>query len=188
MAVPLDAVRRSNRRNRELAIYAKTGTRVRFEVRYFADLPDAINAGASAGPERLAELLLSARRDAHEQRLNWSSFAQIMDEAEAPEAASLILLADIVRQEVVTRGGDFRTVLESLLLTGGLSSSGASGISPERLCQALVRRGVLSNVRLVANQRGPGRYPLDPAYRSLRRALREARGGHDGGGASGGAG
>lgn len=142
---------------KQLVVYAKDPSRVRFEVRILSDPPRRISQEASRDLSRLSSLLLAARRDAV-ARLPWAGMGHLMEADEGASPADVVALAEEVRSamEEVPRG--FRPALEALLFTGGITSTGERGAAPVRALDRLRRRGVIEEVPLVSlPRRGVGR-------------------------------
>jgi hypothetical protein len=129
-----------------LATYAKAQNRVRFEVRYLADMPQDVR-DAAAGQTRLSGLIDAVRTDAV-RRLPWRGLGLLMAEREVPDPLAVVDLAEGVRLATEGHAGLFRPVLESLVLTGGVTDGGERGAIPSSVVNALVRRGIVERVRL----------------------------------------
>ena len=166
VTIPLDA-RRRDKRKTGLVIYAKDDSRIRIEVRYYTNLPDGISDEAGDCIDRLSSLFMAARRDAVERRLPWAKLSHIMEEAPPISAAELIPFVDVIREETANCPDAFRSALEALLLTGGVSEIAEGGWASPALIRRLVRRGVLEHVQLINLQRPPKRYRLTSKYQGL---------------------
>jgi hypothetical protein len=71
-----------------------------------------------------------------------------MAEREVPDPLAVVDLAEGVRLATEGHAGLFRPVLESLVLTGGVTDGGERGAIPSSVVNALVRRGIVERVRL----------------------------------------
>lgn len=166
VSIPLDAQRGYGTTQKEMVVYAKDDHRVRFEVRYYSNIPDAINNAAGRNVWRLSSLLRAIRADAL-GRLPWDRLALTMREAEPLPSYELLPLADKVRAALEAHPGAFRAAMEALLLTGGISESPDGGWASASVLRRLVGEGVLEPIKLVRNQRGTKRYRLAQRYQAL---------------------
>jgi hypothetical protein len=169
VTIPLDASRSHWKAEKELVVYAKADNRIRFEVRYYASLPDAITA--SRDPVRLTRLFIEARNDAL-TRLPWDRLGEIMRDAPTVPAEELIPLVEFTRRATDGHAHAFRAALEALLLTGGVSEAEEGGWATPALIDQLARHGVLEPIKGVRSQRGTRRYRLAARYQGLLRFFR----------------
>lgn len=128
-----------------LSTYAKTQTRVRFEVQYVQPISRTARASGSS----IVERLLAARGDAHRRLARLvRDLCPDLSQHSSPRRSLTRVLSNIhasCRGDAVL----FQTILDVLLDRAALSPTN-SGI-PEEAIQALVRNGVLR--RPIARQR-----------------------------------
>lgn len=157
-------------RNVELSLYAKTGRRVRFEVRYRRNFGHQLR-GCGNSDDRLTRLLLRLTEDAA-KRLPWRALARAattppnVDVAEVPN-----LIAHLVS---ATRRVPslFQPVVRQLLMTGGViaDEGGYPGIGAA--IRELVRRDVLWRWNVQQKEeRESRRYGLTERYAAVRRKM-----------------
>lgn len=135
-----------------LSTYAKTPTRVRFEVQY----TKGISRSARAPGATIEERLLAARRHAHRQLL-WAvrDLCPDISHSITPRRAAASVLGEIS----AACGGNadlFRAILEVLLDRGGIGIT--NNDLPAEVIQALVRKRVI--VEPTGRQRSM--YPATP--------------------------
>lgn len=162
----------ADRREKELVVYAKTCSRVRFEERYHTNLPRSISRNAGRGRDRLSALFREALRDAA-ARLNWDRLGELMRTAEVADPGDIFELADYVRDATEHTPTAFRPTLTALLLTGGITVGDTEYACPEAVARRLAFLGVVEPLRLVRHQRAQDgqRLRLTLQYEHLRAAF-----------------
>lgn len=168
-----------------LSVYAKTPSRIRFEVRRqrrgrYGAAP--LGDSASIWPPymaRLVNILLNVERQDAARLIRWTDLFEFFDEPDVPSIGDL---AYVMRAIFRAAGGSaelFDLLTERLLVDGGL----ATGINPQISQDAiryLERAGVIEKGR-IRHRRSPSqiaRYRLVSAYRSLRERMLMGIAGH----------
>ncbi|PTS83272.1 hypothetical protein DBR17_08515 [Sphingomonas sp. HMWF008] len=165
----------------DLAVYAKTETRVRFEVRrlrrgrYSAVAPSDQFASTSRLDAHLLHIIFTVGRADAERRVQWINLFQVFDEPDEPSLGDLVELLSSISRAAGSADG-FHRLISALLVDGGVSAGGATDI-PDGTIRQLVRVGVLENKPLRAGRRSTDhlpRYQLTADYRWLRQSLLSA--------------
>lgn len=161
-----------------LAVYAKTPSRIRFEVRrqrrgrYGSDAIG--NRGASCPPHmaRLVNILLTVERQDAARLIRWTDFFEFFDEPDLPSIGDLAYVMRAIFRAANGSAELFDLLTERLLVDGGL----AIGINPQINIAAiryLERAGVIEKGR-IRHRYSPSqiaRYRLVGIYRSLRERM-----------------
>ena len=160
----------------ELVVYAKTRSRIRFEVRRngrgrYTSL--ARSVGLARHPsDRLLGIIFAIERDDAISRIAWPDFFSRFNEPDQSTVADLIeVIGQVVR---ATDGSDaqVRSLLAKLIMDGGICLSIDEGVTDQAV-QRLSRAGLLKPVEL--RRRRPAdqhrRYELADDYRWLRENL-----------------
>jgi hypothetical protein len=155
------------KRNIELAIYAKTNRRVRFEVRYRRSFGAHLK-NCSVGPDRLTSLLTRLTEDAA-KRMPWKALEGI---DKLPPEVDVGDLTDLISQLVlVTRKAPslFEPIVNGLLLTGGVVANEQLYPGITTIIAALERREVLRGFSVqLKEERANRRYGLTDKYARVR--------------------
>lgn len=162
-----------------LSVYAKTSSRVRFEVRYrdysFSTVrarAEMVGRGEASGP--LQALFILAARDASSRLpLPWRFMAEAAVQPERDVASTLAEFAQLVHRACRGEPSYFEAVFARLLRTGAVSSGGADAFAPVGIVEALLRLGVLRRARLLLSERDDGGrvFSLAPRFLGMRRLI-----------------
>lgn len=159
-----------------IAIYAKSPSRIRFEMR---------RKGPGVKPPEAPETRLLRVLEMERQQLvdyfGWPAIGSLLDEHPAPQMSDLVSLCNAVHRISVRHSLQFHTLLNVLLTDGGIRTNTAFGWTDEviaDLCSAgIVQRTTL---RRQDHRRPNKRYALRPEYRGMvhlvTRSLIEGRG------------
>jgi hypothetical protein len=152
----------------QFCVYAKTADRVRFEMRYLADVRD--NAARSLhGPVNILTILEAAREDAARRM---TRIRETLAMTLAPTSFDRRHLMDFLRELLYACDGDrdaAEQLMEGLVNFGGVTQTPAGGIAPPEALRRLERRRIIRRLRVRA--RGAPRFVLAPPYATLQRAL-----------------
>lgn len=159
-----------------IAIYAKSPSRMRFEMRRKGP-----GAKAPEGPETRLLRVLEMERQHLADYFGWPVIGSLLDEHPAPQMSDLVSLCNAVHRISVQHSLQFHTLLNVLLTDGGIRTNAALGWSDEviaELCSAgIIQRTTL---RRQDHRRPNKRYALRPEYRGMvhlvTRSLIEGRG------------
>ena len=159
----------------ELSVYAKTPTRIRFEIARtkagrYGMRPASVQPGASA---RLLHIMVR-ERDALIEACRWDNVGQLLAEHGVPLLPDLLMLIRDVQAACSEVGRSSQEMLATLLTDGGVTLVDADA----PLVTALKRHGVLERVSIRVRDRAR-RYTLAPFYRSVHLALLDTFGGSD---------
>lgn len=160
----------------ELAVYAKTEQRIRFEVRRLRrgrytrlDASDEVVDTPMTMDGRLLHIMLSNGREEALRLVRWQDVFESFDEPDEPGIGDLSSL--IANVAAASDGSALvsHLLLEKLLLDGGVSK-GADTRIPEGAIARLVRSGVLQRSRVRSRHPAstPVRFQLTRDYRALR--------------------
>lgn len=150
-----------------LVIYAKAADRLRIEVRYLKNLPDVVRELLPQAPRSLTDWFDAIRSDAA-PRVRWSELHGLL---RPPEDATIQLLSELLQHvaDVTDKAkAKRRTILQALLLHGGLTATNRDGEAPFQILERLADRGVIEHLRFTRRDAKTGRrYRLTDRYRSL---------------------
>jgi hypothetical protein len=162
----------------DLVVYAKTGRRIRFEVRrlrrgrYSAVPISEDTARASPVDVRLLHIMLDVERHDARRLVRWETLFRMFDEPDTPGIGDLTAMISAISDAAGSSHGAFRLLLDRLIIDGGVSSGADTHITDAAI-RSLVRAGVLEEGRL-RTRRPPSqlvRYQLAGDYRWLRQRL-----------------
>jgi len=155
-------------RTTKLAIYAKTPTVIRFEVRYRKDVRDTAARGLR-GPVEVIDVLDSARGDAARRLSRVIRALQSMRGAPVFDREQIVRLVCSLHR--ATGGDDVATtrLTTALINVGGVSRTPEGGIAPSAVLERLQEHGILKRVRV--GHGGTPRYALTSRYHAARLAL-----------------
>lgn len=154
-----------------LCIYAKSATRVRFEVRYLDDVRGTVAARRTGSLDTL-QLLNFARQDASNRM---TRFNQALDQLATAEfdRSDLLALLEAICWAVDDDKAAVRALMSPLINVGAVSETAPGGIAPRSVLERLSARGVVNRIQ-VRRRGGTRRYALTPAYAAVARALIDA--------------
>lgn len=159
---------------RTLSAYAKAPSRLRFEIsrkkagRYL----DPVQPGASG---RLLSIF-SSERNALLSACQWRVVGELFAEHGVPIPHDMLWLIGSIQRCCAGLDQDFPSVLEAMLVDGGMSMTTESSA----IVRALVTEGVLTRTTLRRrNGSLPHRYALSPRYMPVHLALLDALSGSD---------
>lgn len=165
----------------DLAVYAKTDTRVRFEVRrprrgVYRNVPISESV-AAMGPldTRLLHIMFDVERHDAQRLVRWEDLFRAFDEPDSPGIGDLTAMIEEIGRATEGAPEIFRRVLNGLVVDGGISVG--TDTSPLRTAiNRLVKTGLLERSRI--RSRRPTaqleRYRLTPEYRALHQRLTAA--------------
>lgn len=157
----------------DIAIYAKTMQRVRFEVRYRSDVSEHANHRNQRGqPSTLATLLQGLRPDAM-AKLNRLLRGLKMYANTSNERASIFDVVDAAYRATGMDARRARDLMDALGNLGGVTETGPTGIAPPSVVRALVQAGVLTRQALRHGNadRAGRRFALTPRFAPLAPAM-----------------
>jgi hypothetical protein len=169
--LPTTVVPLTGEGNVELAIYAKTSTRVRFEVRFKRNLSRFVRSVGGEPASRVTRLLTRLKDEAA-SRLPWSSLARLAAEAPPVQVTHLVQLATKLRDATTQAPALFEPVMLQLMTTGGVSGTEARLPGVSKVIRRLERLKVLERVPLQTKEgRQRRRWGLTLTYAALRQRL-----------------
>lgn len=154
-------------RDRRLLIYAKSRTRLRFEIKRLKK-GDYRSLAGPAGPfQRLTDIFDMERRDLL-TACNWASVGALFAEPSQPTMSDLTRLCSLVAAACLAEGVEVEPVLARILEDGGASKSGGH-LLPRSLVARLSVAGVLerSHLRSRDHRQTAKRVALTAEYRAL---------------------
>ncbi len=161
-----------------LSVYAKTPSRIRFEVRrhkrgrYSTRARSDTATGQPAHMTRLLHILLDVARHDASRLIRWNELFAFFEEPDVPSIGDLGHVMRVIFRAANGSPELFDLLTERLLVDGGL----AVGIDPRITDAAIVhleRAGVIVRVR-IRHRKTPSqatRYGLATVYRSLRERM-----------------
>lgn len=160
---------------RKLVIYAKTDTRVRFEVRRdkkgrYGELP------TSAAPsDRILNIIVHERSEAS-RVCNWPNIGSLFDDADSPSFTQLTDFLATVASICTDKDVSIENVVRLLLTEGSLSEPAQTTTTLAAAMAALERAGVVARLRVRRTdlQNTTPRYALAEQYHDLRERLLSA--------------
>ncbi len=166
----------------DLAVYAKTDTRVRFEVRRprrgrYDNVPVSESVAAMASPldGRLLHIMLDVERQDAQRLVRWQDLFAEFDQPDSPGIGDLTAMIEEIGRAAEGAPEVFRRLLNGLVVDGGISV-GTDADAARPAIDRLVRAGVLERSRI--RSRRPTaqlqRYRLAGDYRALHQRLTTA--------------
>lgn len=166
---------------RKLAVYAKTPTRIRFEVRrhgrarYSGMVPEVSPTG------RICAIVLHEREQAIRSCRWREEVGPQFDEPAAPSTGDLVELVSKIVLACKGKESAVRAVMTRLIVDGGLSV-GLDAAVPDAVLSRLEGADILRRVKIRSSRQASGiphRYSLTEDYDSLRLTLADALRGGD---------
>jgi hypothetical protein len=154
----------------QLCIYAKSATRVRFEVRYLKDVRGTV-AAHRTGQLDIHQLLNFARQDASSRMIRFNNALSHLAAA-AFDRSDLVELLEAIYSAVNHDRAAALALMSPLFNVGAVSETDTGGIAPRGVMDRLSASGVVSRVRV--RHGGTRRYALTPVYAGVARALIDA--------------
>jgi hypothetical protein len=151
-----------------LCIYAKSATRVRFEVRYLVDVRGTV-AARQRGTFDAIQLLNFARQDASNRM---TRFNQAIDQLATAsfDRSDLLALLEAISWAVDHDKDAARALMSPLINVGAVSETPAGGgVAPRSVLDRLSARGIVNRIQL--RRGGIRRYALTPTYAAVAQAL-----------------
>lgn len=155
-------------RNIELAVYAKSPSRIRFEVRYLRDFSRMVRGLYSMRTGRLAAVLGRLTQDAA-RRLPWQQLRNIAAAPQAADVADLPILLDAILAATRRTPSLLSPLVTTLLMTGWVFSDEAEHPGISAAIRSLERQGVLEHTSFQQREeRGRRRFALVDRFAAVR--------------------
>ena len=137
--------------NRQVALYAKTPTRVRIETRFRSDVKGNLRDTTLSEAQPMTDTLLALRQIAS-RGLRWDELCGIVSEPVAPTVTDLARLVVLIMR-CCNRLADPEQVLSELLTNSSIVETDCNGRFPHPLIHQLEQEGLIRTNGIIARRR-----------------------------------